>query len=301
MEGGPSFKAPGRCLWLCRQTYPLLDTEGHILGLLLGQPRDGKSWEEVQADAFVGLEEEAEYFNAKYTRIHKRGNFPSIAHGISYGGGQQVPRHLRHSDQTNAALNRLIGRHSIQRICNYASEGFKAYSRRNYNYVKGTMEEIKKRNVGLRRPYDDQAGVYPCRSFNLGKQTVSYPHTDTVNLAQSWCTISPLGNFNSKEGGQLVLWNLGLVVDFPVGSTILIPSALITHSNTSIQPDETRYSIVQYSAGGLFRWVENGFMSDKEWLRTATHNQVKEREKDKEERWGKALKMFSKLPDLILN
>lgn len=163
------------------------------------------------------------------------------------------------------------------------------------------MEEIKKRKTGLRRPYDDHIGVYPCRSFNLGKQTVSYPHTDTLNLAQSWCTISPVGNFNSKEGGQLVLWNLGLVVDFPAGSTILIPSALIIHSNTNIQQHETRYSIVQYSAGGLFRWVENGYMSDVEWDRTATHDQVKEREKNKAERWRQAVQMFSKLPDLQPN
>ncbi|KAF8325600.1 hypothetical protein F5887DRAFT_901156, partial [Amanita rubescens] len=272
---------------------PLLDTEGYVLGLLLGWPREG--WDRTHDAAFGLLKKESVYFNARRRPKHRRGAFPSIAHGISYGGGQEEPRHLRHSQRTEAALERLLAEGPIQRICNYASDGFKAYSKRNHDHVNRTVEELKRKNPGLRRPYDRNVGVYPCRSFNLGEQTVSYPHTDTMNLAQSWCTITPLGNFDAKEGGQLVLWNLGLVVDFPAGSTILIPSALIIHSNASIGPHETRYSIVQYAAGGLSRWVENGFMSNEDWERGANATQMKA---EKGERWGRAIHMFSKLPDL---
>lgn len=128
---------------------------------------------------------------------------------------------------------------------------------------------------------------------------MSYPHTDTMNLAQSWCTITPLGSFDAKKGGQLVLWNLGLVIDFPAGSTILIPSALVIHSNAEIRAHETRYSVVQYVAGGLSRWVENGFMSNEDWERGASATQMKEREVRREERWARAIHMFSKLPDLM--
>lgn len=60
------------------------------MAVLQGQPREGTPWEEVQADAFVGLDAEAPYFNAKQMSAHRRGTFPSIAHGISYGGGQKV-------------------------------------------------------------------------------------------------------------------------------------------------------------------------------------------------------------------
>jgi len=54
-------------------------------------------------------------------------------------------------------------------------------------------------------------------------------------------------------GGHLGLWDLGIVVEFPPNSTILIPSSLIVHSNTPIQSDKVRYSIVQYATGHLFR------------------------------------------------
>ncbi|KAJ7201301.1 hypothetical protein GGX14DRAFT_371250, partial [Mycena pura] len=60
-------------------------------------------------------------------------------------------------------------------------------------------------------------------------------HLDFANLAWGWCAITALGNFNPDRGGHLILWNLKLVVRFPPGSTIFIPSALLRHSNTSIQ------------------------------------------------------------------
>jgi hypothetical protein len=72
------------------------------------------------------------------------------------------------------------------------------------------------------------------------------------NFAQSWCSITPLGDFDSDIGGDLVLWDFKLVIHFLAGSTMLIPSALLYHSNTPIQPGETHYSIVQYAAGGAF-------------------------------------------------
>lgn len=72
----------------CRQTYPLLDTEGYVLGLLLGQPREG--WDQTHDAAFGLLKKEAAYFKARRSRKHRRGTFPSVAHGISYGGGQEV-------------------------------------------------------------------------------------------------------------------------------------------------------------------------------------------------------------------
>lgn len=88
------------------------------------------------------------------------------------------------------------------------------------------------------------------------------------------------------------------MVRFPAGSTILVPSALITHSNVPIQKGEVRYSIVQYSSAGLFRWVYNGFMSDKDFTAKATAADKKKREEDREVRWGNGLKMFSLWSDV---
>jgi hypothetical protein len=168
--------------------------------------------------------------------------------------------------------------------------------------MRETVEAIRAKGdesgVPLRRPYDDQLGVFPCLSVNLGLQSTSSPHTDDGNLAQSWCSITPLGLFNPKKGGHLVLWDLGLVIDFPPGSTVLIPSALILHSNTSIRPGETRFSIVQYAAGGLFRWVNNGHMTEADKLAKTPMKGPDLCETEQKLRWEKAVNMFTKVEEL---
>jgi hypothetical protein len=141
-------------------------------------------------------------------------------------------------------------------------------------------------------------GVFAGVSFNLGPCTVTWPHTDCHNLAFGWCAITALGNFDPDRGGHMILWDLGLVIRFPPGSTILIPSALLTHSNVPIQPGEERYSIIQYSSSGLFRWVYNGFQPDKDFMATATPEMKKKREEDRKARWGNGLQMFSIWDDL---
>jgi hypothetical protein len=182
---------------------------------------------------------------------------------------------------------------------------FEAYGKQNYDYMKATVQAIQaswgdevgeelRSWQGLR----EKLGVFPCRSFNLGKQTASFPHLDQKNLAQSWCSITPLGDFNPNFGGHLVLWDFGLVIRFPAGSTVLIPSSLMVHSNSPIQPGETRYSIVQYAAAGLFRWVHNGFKSDKDRLAGAGDKELGEFRREKEERWKVAVGMYTRLSEL---
>lgn len=58
-------------------------------------------------------------------------------------------------------------------------------------------------------------------------------------------------NFATK-GGQLVLWEMCLVIEFPSGSCVLIPSATVTHSNIPVAPGGFRTSFTQYAPGGLF-------------------------------------------------
>jgi hypothetical protein len=79
-------------------------------------------------------------YNPKETS-NRRGSFPTVAHGISFGGGQQVslvfsgpfpsvtilwqePRHLRHeSKEKEEALESLMKQKAIQRVCGFASGG----------------------------------------------------------------------------------------------------------------------------------------------------------------------------------
>jgi hypothetical protein len=130
-------------------------------------------------------------------------------------------------------------------------------------------------------------------TFNFGPHAVTIPHRDIANLAWGWCAITAIGEFDSTRGGHLVLWDLGLVIQFPAGSTILIPSAIVTHSNIPVSAHENRHSVTQYTAGALFRWVENGCCTDKALLKDASDKQKAERQSEKATRWERGLEKFT--------
>ncbi len=69
--------------------------------------------------------------------------------------------------------------------------------------------------------------IFAAVTFNFSPQTCTFRHTDSANLPFGWCAITALGRFDPRFGGHLVLWDLKLVLDFPPGSTILIPSAIL--------------------------------------------------------------------------
>lgn len=123
------------------------------------------------------------------------------------------------------------------------------------------MDALCRDNCELRRNF--RRGVFGAATFNLGPKVVTYVHTDHQNLPSGWCALTPLGDFDYKKGGHLLLWDLKLIVEFPPGSLILLPSAVLRHSNATIAPHEHRFSFTQFSAGGLFRWVECGCRSQK--------------------------------------
>jgi hypothetical protein len=169
---------------------------------------------------------------------------------------------------------------------------FEAFSPRLYSYYQDTLAALTQWSPEpMERLFPKTA--FAAASINFGPQTVSYPHRDFANLSWGWCAITALGSYDPDHGGHLVLWDLKYVIRFPPGATILIPSAMIKHSNTSIKADETRYSFAQYSSGGLFRWVDNGCMSDTAWHAKATPQQLQEREEERKLRWSKGLDMLS--------
>lgn len=116
----------------------------------------------------------------------------------------------------------------------------------------------------LRRVFPDS--VFTAASANFGPQAFTHMHLDHANRPVGWCAIFATGKFDHVKGGHLILDELRLVIEFPSGSTVLIPSATCTHGNTPIGKDETRMVLTQYAAGGLFRFIEYGFRTWKSLL-----------------------------------
>jgi hypothetical protein len=158
------------------------------------------------------------------------------------------------------------------------------------------MGEVYHRYTDLHRPFLNS--IWSACTFNLGPYTCALGHCDFANLAFGWCAITAFGTFDWTRGGHLILWDCKLILEFPPGCTILIPSAAIFHSNIPIAQGERRYSFTQYTAGGLFRWVEHGFQSEEEYFATLSAEGKKEERRLGLERTAAGVALFSTMDEL---
>lgn len=147
----------------------------------------------------------------------------------------------------------------------------------------------------MKKPFP--RSTYPAATFNLGPCVCTYKHRDPLNCPFGLCAIQPLGDFDPTKGGHLILWDLGIYIQFPPGSLILILSATLVHSNTPIQAHEKRASFTQYCGGGLFHYVDNGFMTGKA-LKAKHPKKFAEMQAAKAKRWSYGLSLFSTLDEL---
>jgi hypothetical protein len=140
--------------------------------------------------------------------------------------------------------------------------------------------------------------VFPGCTINFGGKVWTFTHTDPNNLSFGMCVIKALGQFNHKLGGQLLLHNLKLIIDFPHGSSIFIPSASLRHSNIPVAEGDTRISMTQYAAGPIFRWVDNGCQTERE-LKKLDRAAYERLHALKAKRWEMGLALLPTVSELI--
>ncbi|KAJ7430335.1 hypothetical protein FB451DRAFT_1060802, partial [Mycena latifolia] len=98
------------------------------------------------------------------------------------------------------------------------------------------------------------------------------------DLVYGWTALTALGNYDADKGGHIILWDLNLVVRFPVGSTILIPRALVRYSFVCVGADETHHCLVQFTPAPVFNFAANGGSSDLAFARDASQKEHDYRE-----------------------
>lgn len=140
----------------------------------------------------------------------------------------------------------------------------------------------------------------PTVAFNLGNRVATYRHIDSRNCPFGWCTITALGDFDASKGGHLVLWDFGIILEFPAGACVCLPSALVTHSNIPTNTNEIRMSFTQYCSGEIFRHIENGFTTDRR-LGESDPAILLFRKEVRRTRAEEGLQMFSTVEDLMKN
>ncbi|KAJ6538376.1 hypothetical protein DFH09DRAFT_1090614 [Mycena vulgaris] len=285
--------------WLGLLTIPLLDSHHRIIALLGGMPRDVAEWKTVTDGAASLLQDRATRIRLTEERLHHRralDSFPAVARRWSHGGGQTEPGELCNNVANTKVTDELMAHKYFQRLVEFANLLFAVWAPLLFAYYQLNMTLLAGWKPAMRRNF--AKSVFAACTFNFGPHAICAPHLDFANLSWGWCAISALGDFDPDLGGHLILWDLRLIIRFPPGSTILLPSALIRHSNVPIRPHEHRSLFVQYTAGGLFRWVRNGFQTDEDWERSASRKEKEERDAESKKRWERGMKMFSVVDDL---
>ncbi|KIY47958.1 hypothetical protein FISHEDRAFT_16875, partial [Fistulina hepatica ATCC 64428] len=293
---GPKSKHQLRLVeWDGRTPTPLVDEDDRVFAVLAGQP-DDPSWKDVHASAVEALDEARHNVNWRKQGPNQRGRFQVLNCGVSFGGGQKHPMNTAHDNSTKAILAVLLAHIAIIRIAHFASAVFATWAPRLHKRYSDCLTALLAYDGSLTRNF--AASVWASVALNFGPQTVTYRHRDSQNIPYGWCAITALGYFNHLLGGHLVLWDLKLVIQFPPGSTILIPSAVVEHSNTTIARHETRYSITQFSAGGLFRWVDQGFQLQDDFLTSLSEEERDAYMQRHSQHWAEGLGYFSTLDEI---
>jgi len=86
--------------------------------------------------------------------------------------------------------------------------------------------------------------------LNLVRQGATDPHKDNNDCKYAFCVIVVFGDF---EGGDLVLSEIGIVVEVKCGFIILLRSALLEHFNLNVL--KNRFSIVYYLKKSFFNEI----------------------------------------------
>jgi hypothetical protein len=168
-----------------------------------------------------------------------------------------------------------------------------------YKYYKTNLDKLWEVYPHLAQQLFPRS-IMPTVAFNLGKQVATEPHIDSRNCPFGWCTITALGDFDASKGGHLILWDLELILEFPAGACVCLPSALITHSNIPTSAGEKRMSFTQYCPGEIFRHIENGFTTDRR-LNITDPAILLFRKDARKSRIEEGFRMFSTIEDLMKN
>ncbi|PIL34678.1 hypothetical protein GSI_03458 [Ganoderma sinense ZZ0214-1] len=218
--------------WDGREPHALVDSNDRVFMMLAGSPKDEHGWLAVRHAAERQMRRLAATFKfAKSPKTSRRGNYRSVTCGILFGGGQPKPMNSAVASRNDKIVQETLGHPAIRRIVGFINGAFKLFAPAVHAEYARTLDGILASDESLVRLFPN--GVFAAATFNCGRRVATLPHTDSHNYAPGWCAVMALGDFNARYGGHLVLWDLKLMIEFPAGAVIFLPSAILRHSNTA--------------------------------------------------------------------
>ncbi|KAK7439175.1 hypothetical protein VKT23_017665 [Stygiomarasmius scandens] len=246
---------------------PILDRNRRIVAVLCRCPTT-PDWSDWHLRIFSMLTDLQSLARAsKKYHDHWHGQFLTLPWGICFGRGQQHPGHLRNNKTNHRLLKRFFESDEIKCLMGFIDQSFQLFCPKLHRIYHELRNDLVQHHPNL---IPSLPGAFLACHVNLGPHTCPVAHTDWKNHANSMCPTTAIGNFDPDKGGEMVLHDLKLIIRFPPASSMAFMSANIGHEIIPIQPNEKRFSIAQFSASGLWRWVHNGFMSDIDFLAQAS-------------------------------
>ncbi|KAK0483110.1 hypothetical protein EDD18DRAFT_1043054, partial [Armillaria luteobubalina] len=144
---------------------PIVDREGRIVAVMAGQPHD-PSYSAACMEVHDAILREGAAANfCKPSTSHRRGDFPAVNVGISYGKGQRVPSRLQNGALA-AIINRLVGSEAVMRMATYASASLNLWAPRLHWHYADHLDALYSKLPNLRPNF--ARSVFPCAAFNFG-------------------------------------------------------------------------------------------------------------------------------------
>ncbi|KAJ3798252.1 hypothetical protein F5050DRAFT_1580405 [Lentinula boryana] len=221
---------------------------------------------------------------------HRRGHYFTKIFGISFGGGQRHPGNFLHSQKDEDAWIKFSTSEEVVNLARRIDNLLACYFPKIHTLYCNVLDDLCKENPALRRNWE--GCCFGASSLNF-THAVTNKHRDFRNLLFGQCAVWSCGSFDYQKGGHLIVWDLNLVIEFPPGSVALLPSALLSHSNTAIGRHEQRHSMTFFSASGLFRWRHNNFMSDKDFCAGASHEERMKWDEHRERLWETGVELLT--------
>ncbi|KAJ7601267.1 hypothetical protein DFH06DRAFT_1010621, partial [Mycena polygramma] len=189
----------------------------------------------------------------------------------------------------------ILQNEGVQEIAAFHNTIHNSFSPKLHAYTANGTDLIFKYDSNLRREFE---GIFPAAEFDLG-ELGSAPRLQDRDLTHGWRALTALGNYDSRYGGDIILWDDGWVIRFPPGATILFPAAVMRYSFVDVLPGEKQYTFSQYSPAGLYRYITNGYKSDSAFERETSAREMEAVKSGRRRRMEAALKMYSRLDEFV--
>ncbi|KAK7433791.1 hypothetical protein VKT23_020560 [Stygiomarasmius scandens] len=242
--------------WDRKHSIPIVDhRDGRILCILISNPPNNPSWQDVHCTAFQELTAVTAQLSFLDLAARRR-VLKYLTAGYSFGGGQKAPKHFNLSAREEELLQPLLSSQAFARIAGHINAAFATWAPRLHAHYSESLRRYCEHDPNFSPNFP--SSVFAAATFNLDEQTLTAEHLDYFNFLFGLCSVTALGDFNPTVGAHMILWDLQVVIEFPPGTSMLIPSCWCWHSNSAMTKGGVRHSFVQYSAGGLFRYDNDG-------------------------------------------